>query len=83
MTAHAKMKTLLLSLITDELKHCRQTLLSYGSVAVYLSRGQACARGSDRREGEKEDVIRISFPSSTDEAFMFCLAGRGVEFLSS
>lgn len=51
--AHARMKTRLLSLITDELKHCRQTLLSYGSVAVYLSRGQACARGSDRRKGAR------------------------------
>lgn len=47
--AHAKMKTVLLSLITDELKHCWQTLLSYGSVAVYLSRGQACARRNNRR----------------------------------
>ena len=76
------MKTLLLSVITDELKHCWQTLLSYGSVAVYLSHGQACVRGSDTRKREKEDMIRIS-PSSTDEAFMFCLARTGVKFLSS
>lgn len=59
-TALAKMKTLLLSLITDELKHCWQTLLSYGSVAVYLSHGQACAGGGGRGNRETEDVIRIS-----------------------
>ena len=51
--AHARMKTLLLPLITDELKHCRQTLLSYGSVAVYLSRGQASASGNNRGMRER------------------------------
>lgn len=33
--AHAKMKTLLLCLTTDKLKHRHQTLLPYSSAAVY------------------------------------------------
>lgn len=79
----AKMKTLLLSLITDKLKHCRQTLL-YSSVAVYLSHGQTCARaGKKKKRNREKKERRVSFLSNTDKALMFCLAETRVKFLSS
>ncbi len=50
-------------------------------MAVYLSRGQACARGNDRRKRGRK-TTGLEFPSShaIDEAFMFCLAGTVVKF---
>lgn len=55
------------TIITDELKHCQQSLLSYGSVAVYLFRGQAHV-GSEKKGRDRERDYNF-FPLKHSQGF--------------